>query len=244
MRRILCVTAHPDDEAAAFGGAVALYSRQGVHCRLVCLTAGEAARNRGGAVDNAALQALRRAELAHAAKLLGFARHDVWDLPDAHLAEADFYATVGRLVAVLRDERPHLVLTFGPEGSVTAHPDHALAGTFATAAFHFAAQQRPFPANDDAPAFQPRRLYYATAPAQPPGFPPVFLPPPDVALPVEAFLERKIQAFQCHTTQAPLFDRVEGFMRMTGGRELFHLAAGVPLPATGAVDDLWAGLDD
>ncbi len=244
MRRILCISAHPDDEAAAFGGSVSLYSAHGVHCRLVCLTAGEAARNRGGAADNAALQALRRAELAHSCKLLGFARHEVWDLPDAHLAEADFYTTVGRLVAVIRDYRPNLMLSFGPEGSVTGHPDHAMAGTFATAAFHYAAQQRPFPGTEDLPAFQVSRLLYSTAAFQPPDFPKLFLPPPDVAVPVAAWVERKIQAFRCHATQAPLFERVETFLRLAGGRELFHLAAGVPLPSTGAVDDLWAGLDE
>ncbi len=244
MRRILCVSAHPDDEAAAYGGSISLYSAQGVHCRLVCLSAGEAARNRGGAADNAALQSLRRAELAHSCKLLGFARHEVWDLPDAHLAEADFYAIVGRLVAVIRDHRPDLVLTFGPEGSVTGHPDHAMAGTLATAAFHFAAQQRPFPGTDEQPAFQASRLYYSTAVMQPPDFPKLFLPQPDVAVPVDQFLERKIQAFRCHSTQAPLFERVEKFLRLAGARELFHLASGIPLPAIGAVDDLWAGLEE
>jgi LmbE family N-acetylglucosaminyl deacetylase len=244
MRRILCVTAHPDDEAGVFGGTVAHYSGQGVPCRLICLSAGEAARNRGGAADAAALQAMRRAELAHSCKLLGFAQHEVWDLPDAHFAEADFYATVGRLVAVIRDYRPSILLSFGPEGSVTGHPDHAMAGTYATSAFHFAAQQRPFPASDDAPAFQIARHFYATAPWQPPEFPKLFLPQPDLAIPVEPFVERKIKAFQCHTSQAPLFERVEKFMRMAGGGELFHLASGVPLPDSGARIDLWAGLDE
>ncbi|HUX66357.1 MAG TPA: PIG-L family deacetylase [Terriglobales bacterium] len=241
MRRLLVVTAHPDDEAANFGGTVALYANQNVHCRLVCLTAGEAARNRGPARSNPELQALRRQELAASCRLLGFHQHEAWDLPDAHLPEAPFYPTVGRLVAVLRDYRPDVVLTMGPEGSVTAHPDHAMAGILATAAFHWAAHERYFPELDLHP-FQAARLLYATAPLQPPQFPPVWLPHPDLAMDVAPYLERKIAAFRCHLTQAPLFDRVEAFLRPFGALELFHLAAGAPLPEPLPATDLFAQL--
>jgi len=240
MAKILCITAHPDDEAANFGGSVGHYSGRGVECRLVCLTAGEAARNRGGAADNAALQAMRRAELAASCRLLGFHRHEVWDLPDAHLPEAPFYPAVSRLIGVIREYRPDLVLSMGPEGSVTAHPDHAMAGVIATAAFHWAAHARYAP--EAGTPFQPARLYYATAPLQPPQFPQVWLPHPDVAVDVAAYLDNKIAAFRCHLTQAPLFDRVEPFLRMAGGTELFHLAAGQPLPEGPLATDLFAGL--
>lgn len=237
-RRILCITAHPDDEAANFGGTVSHYASQGVHCRLVCLTAGEAARNRGGARDNAELQTLRRAELAASCSLLGFAEQEAWDLPDAHLPEAPFYATVGRLIGVIRAYRPDLVLSMGPEGSVTAHPDHAMAGVLATAAFHWAAQERFFPELGPAP-FQARRMFYSTAPAQPPQFPKVWLPRADAAIAVEPYVERKIEAFRCHRTQAPLLERVTPFLRAFGGHELFHLAAGEPLPAPPPAHDLF-----
>lgn len=239
MRRLLVVTAHPDDEAANFGGTVAVYSAQGVRCRLVCLTAGEAARNRGEARDAAELKQMRRRELDASCRLLGFAEHDVWDYPDAHLPEVAFHPAVGRLVGVLRAYRPELVLTMGPEGSVTAHPDHAMAGVLATAAFHWAAHDRYFP-ELGLPRFQAARLYYATAVMQPPQFPPVWLPHPDVSVDVAAHLDRKIQAFRCHHTQAPLFDLVEGFLRLAGGQERFHLAAGAPLPDSGPVSDLFA----
>lgn len=240
VKKILCVTAHPDDEAANFGGTISHYSSRGVECRLICLTAGEAARNRGTARTNAELQGLRRAELAASCRLLGFSQHEVWDLPDARLPESAFYPTVGRLAAMLREFRPDLVLCMGPEGSATAHPDHAMSGILTTAAFHWAGLERYFPEQKLAP-HSAQRLYYSTAAAQPPGFPRVWLPQPDVAVPVEEYLERKIAAFRCHATQSPLFDRVEGFLRLAGGRELFHLAAGQPLPEQGGVDDLFAG---
>lgn len=239
-KKILCVTAHPDDEAAAFAGTVSHYSALGVECRLICLTAGEAARNRGTARSNSELQTLRRAELAASCRLLGFAEHEVWDLPDAHLPESPFYPAVGRLIAKVREFRPDLVLCMGPEGSATAHPDHAMSGILATAAFHWAGLERYFP-EQKLPPHAAKRLFYSTAPVQPPQFPRVWLPHPDISIPVEEFLERKIAAFRCHATQAPLFDRVEEFLRLAGGRELFHLAAGLPLPPDGPLDDLFAG---
>jgi hypothetical protein len=58
---------------------------------------------------------------------------------------------------------------------------------------------------------------------------------------VGEFLERKLQAFALHRTQAPLLERVSAFMRLAGHQEMFHLAAGKPLNS-GAADDLWAGI--
>lgn len=240
-RKILCVTAHPDDEAANFGGTVSRSSGEGVECKLICLTAGEAARNRGEAKDSAELKALRRDELAASCRLLGFAEHEVWDLGDAHLPEAPFYYAAGRLVAAIRRYRPDLILTMGPEGSVTAHPDHGMAGTLATTAFHWAARDRFYPEQGLEP-HRTARLYYATAAAQPPQFPAVWLPFPDVSIEVAEFVERKLEAFRLHRTQGPLFERVAAFLRQFGEHELFHLAAGAPLPDTGFMDSLWVGL--
>jgi len=235
MSRILCVTAHPDDEAANFGGTVARYAEQGIPTHLVCLTGGEAARNRGGAADNAALMAMRRKELAASCAILGFASHEVWEYSDAGLPQAPFYEMVGRLAEVIRRRRPEILLSMGPEGSVTAHPDHAMAGVVATAAFHWAAHERYFPEHGLAP-HQAQRLWYSTSPAQPPGFPPVWLPKPDVAIGAQAYLERKIAAFRSHASQEPLFDRVEQVLRLSGGIEMFHLAAGEAME--GASNDL------
>ncbi|MGH9480865.1 MAG: PIG-L deacetylase family protein [Terriglobales bacterium] len=239
MLSLLVVTAHPDDEAANFGGTVSVYASQGVECRLLCLTAGEAARNRGNARDGEELKRLRRQELAASCELLGFAGHEVWDLPDAHLPEASFFPTVVRMIGLIRGFRPELVLSLGPEGSATGHPDHAMAGVLATAAFHWAGQER-YITQPALPPYQARRLFYGTVAHQPPGFPPVMLPEPQIEMEVAPYLERKIAAFRCHATQSPLFARVEVFLRLAGGRELFHLAAGVPLPE--GATDLFAGL--
>src|SRR4051794_31771239 len=138
MLRLLCVTAHPDDEAGGFGGALALYHARGVETSVICLTPGQAARNRGGAKNDAELSAMRREEFARACKILNVTRGEVLDYPDAALDRQDFHAVSGALVQRIREQRPHVVLAMGTEGAITAHPDHTMATLFATAAFRWA----------------------------------------------------------------------------------------------------------
>ena len=47
----MCVTAHPDDECFAFGGALALAAEQGVETYVICFTDGQAASHRGDAAS-------------------------------------------------------------------------------------------------------------------------------------------------------------------------------------------------
>src|SRR5271169_1680195 len=77
MRKLLCITAHPDDEAGAFGGTLLLYHERGVETVVVCMTAGTAARNRGTARTNEELAELRRAEFAASCKMLGVTHGEV-----------------------------------------------------------------------------------------------------------------------------------------------------------------------
>ena len=47
----------------------------------------------------------------------------------------------------MRQIRPHVVLTFGPDGGLTGHVDHAMAGMFATMAFEWAGRPIAIPSN-------------------------------------------------------------------------------------------------
>src|SRR5271167_2120451 len=115
MLRLLCVTAHPDDEAGAFGGTLLFYRERGVETSVVCITAGTAARNRGTARSDEELAALRRAEFAASCKLLKVSQYEVLDYPDGKLNRTDLYQVVGDLTQRMRHIRPHVVLTFGPD---------------------------------------------------------------------------------------------------------------------------------
>src|SRR5277367_2585388 len=98
----MCLTAHPDDECGAFGGALMLAHRRGVETSVVCLTEGRAASHRGVALNDDQLANLRRQEFAAALQVLGVAHGEVLDYPDGGLAAQDFNSVTTVLVERIR----------------------------------------------------------------------------------------------------------------------------------------------
>jgi LmbE family N-acetylglucosaminyl deacetylase len=227
VRRLLCVTAHPDDEAGGFGGSLLRYRLSGVETYVICLTPGQAATNRGGATSSEELAAMRRQEFAVSCELLKITCGEVLDYPDGALERVDFRTVVAELTARIRRIRPQVILTFGPEGAITGHTDHAMASLFATMAFHSAPRTDRFPEqlSDGATPHRPQKLYYATALFTLPDRQPVSLAPATAIIDIAEHVETKIRAFRSHTSQAPLFPRFDAAVRARGQSEFFHLAA-------------------
>lgn len=119
-RRLLAITAHPDDEAIAMGGTLARYADAGVAIQLLCMTGGEAAT--GSQLTPATLRSRRTADLHSSAQILRVGRVTVLDWEDGTLHPDDAHAvsTLGRLMAGFQ---PHVTITFGPDG-ITGHRDH------------------------------------------------------------------------------------------------------------------------
>ncbi|HSE48467.1 MAG TPA: PIG-L family deacetylase [Terriglobales bacterium] len=227
MFRLLCVTAHPDDEAGSFGGTLLIYAERGVQTYVTCLTPGQAARNRGGARSDDELAALRRNEFAAACAILKVHDGEVLGYRDAGLDRENFLEVVGTLVRRIRTVKPHIVLCQGTEGVITAHPDHSMASLFASAAYHWAGRSNRFTDQLEsglAPHYA-QKLYYSTAPSSLPDYPhPVALAPITTAIQIGRHLETKIRAFAAHTSQNPLLERYEKTVRARGQVEYYHLA--------------------
>jgi len=244
MLKLLCVTAHPDDEAGCFGGVLAKYSEAGVACSVVCLTAGERAANRGGAADDEALKAMRRVEFAHSCHHLGVTHCEVLNYADGGLTRADFFEVTGKLVHSIRSFRPHVVLSFGADGYVTAHPDHGMAGLFTSAAFQWAARKTSYPEQllHGLTPWQAKKLYYVTAEFTLAERPPVSPAPVTARIAISPYLNRKNEAFARHTSQAPLQPIFEHAQEQAGIYELFHLVATSEVTAMEMEHDLFAGI--
>jgi LmbE family N-acetylglucosaminyl deacetylase len=127
----------------------------------------------------------------------------------------------------VREIKPDIILTMGPEGAITGHPDHSMASIIATMAFHWAARSDRYPEqlSDGLAPHRARKLYYHTASFVLPNRPPVSLPPCTATIDVSLHIERKIAASREHATQAPLMELFAKTMRKFGGKELYHLAA-------------------
>jgi LmbE family N-acetylglucosaminyl deacetylase len=244
MMRLLGITAHPDDEAGAFGGSLLLYHARGIETFVVCLTPGQAATHRGHAQSDEELAAVRRSEFAASCKMLHVTEAQILNYPDGALDRMDFYSVVGDLTQRIRTIKPHLIVTMGSEGAITGHPDHSMAAIFATMAFHWAARKDRYPEqlHEDMAPHQAQKLYYATAPFMLPDRPPVSPPPSTATIDIGPFVEEKIRAFQAHTTQAPLWGPFAKVMRRFGGKELFHLAAANKPTVMEMETDLLAGI--
>jgi len=246
MLRLLCVTAHPDDEAGNFGGTLALYHERGAETYVVCLTPGQAATHRGGARTDQELVTLRRKEFAASCEVLKVTQAEVLDYADAQLPRTDFYTVVADLTRRIRRIRPHVLLTYGPDGGITGHPDHAMAGIFATMAFEWAGRTNRF-AEHFEEGLSPHRvqkLYYSAATFVLPNRQPCSPSPITTKIEIGPFLERKVRAFECHMSQAPLFPIFRNTLSQRGNLEMFHLAATTVPREMEFETDLFAGVVD
>lgn len=173
---LLTVHAHPDDEASKGAGTVARYDAEAVRCVLVTCTGGEAGDILNPAMDRPGvremLPQIRREELKHAAAIIGYedvVRLDYKDsgMPDTPhnddpgcFAQADFREAVGRLVTVIRRERPQVIVTYSDDQRGYPHPDHLRVHDVSVHAFDVADDPEAFPWAG--PPWRPLKLYYTT----------------------------------------------------------------------------------
>jgi LmbE family N-acetylglucosaminyl deacetylase len=135
--RLAAVFAHPDDDTYGLGGILAIDGGS-VDYTLIVATSGEA-----GVISDASLATkenlaqVREAEEREALEVLGVKDASVHFLryPDGGLKDVPRDELIDRIAAALGSVRPHLVVTFGPEG-ITKHDDHITVGQAATEAFH------------------------------------------------------------------------------------------------------------
>lgn len=241
-RSLAAVFAHPDDETFSIAGTIATLARAGVRCTLFCATDGDAGRASGIAVaSREELGRIRRAELLAATQLVGFASVVTTGYADGQLAAVDADELTERVVRFLRESRPDVVVTFGPEGAPNAHRDHRAISRAATAAFFLAGLPTAFAEQlgaDGLVPHAPARLFYVTWPTPAPGERSPRGLPPSVKVDVRSALDVKRAAFAEHRTQ---HDHLPEFERLgLTSEEWLALASGTPLPPDAR--DPFAGL--
>lgn len=122
--RMLGVFAHPDDESFCAGGTFAKYAQQGAEIKVIAATPGDAGQIRDAKVaTRRTLGAARREELEHACQQLGVQHVECWNYRDGTLNTINQEDLTGDIVRAIRKFRPHIVITFGPDGGY-GHPDH------------------------------------------------------------------------------------------------------------------------
>jgi N-acetyl-1-D-myo-inositol-2-amino-2-deoxy-alpha-D-glucopyranoside deacetylase len=296
-RRLLLVHAHPDDETIGNGATMASYADQGAQVTLVTCTAGELGEVRVPELAHLAsdrdggLGEHRREELAEAMKILGVSDHRflggfgrfhdsgmAWHadghavaadvVPDNAFWNADLTEAADELVAILREVRPHVLVTYDEFGGY-GHPDHIQAHRVAMYGAQLAAVTSYKPDLGE-PHDVPKIYWGAMSEGRvrdnlrrlraagdtetfkgmdPDGDLPRFVTPDElIAARIDgsALVERKLEALAAHRSQ------VEGEEFFSGGEsthafwsdEYYRLAKGEPGPVgeDGLETDLFAGL--
>lgn len=172
--RVLAVYAHPDDESFMGGGTLAESAARGFQVTLVCATRGEVGEiSDPSLATRDTLPKVREAELRASSVALGIGEPRFLGYRDSGmdgtpenddprcLYQASSDEVTYRLVALMRELKPHVVITFEPNG-VYGHPDHIAISRYTTAAYDACSDPAVFP--DAGPAWQPQCLFYSALP--------------------------------------------------------------------------------
>ncbi len=273
---LLAIFAHPDDESYGAGGVMALAAAAGNKVWVLCATNGDQGGRPGEVgVDHSLDPEIRRAELACACGALGIAEPfflgyrdsgmEGWGAPEGSLSRAPQDEVVERMLAVIRQLRPAVIVTFDP-GGVYGHPDHTTCSATATAAYRRAAAEPGGPvalyhqalprsrvAGMRAAMEEERRRSGDDTPPseddlrQQEAFEKLARPDEEITtvVPIASVLQRKVAALACHDSQmrGRRWDDPETrsqLERMFGTETFVRVD---PPPQPGEKEDRLAGLD-
>jgi mycothiol S-conjugate amidase len=171
---LLQVHAHPDDESSKGAGTVARYQAEGIRSVLVCCTGGEEGDILNPALDlpdvRERLPEVRREELAVATKIIGYDEvvmlgYRDSGMPDSEanarpdaFANAPLDESVGRLVEIIRREKPQVIVTYSDDQQGYPHPDHLMVHDISLPAFDAAGDPDAYP--DLGEPWVVSKLYY------------------------------------------------------------------------------------
>ncbi|MCW2844677.1 MAG: mshB 1, partial [Nocardioides sp.] len=298
-QRLLLVHAHPDDESIGNGATMARYVAEGRGVTLVTCTAGEMGEILVPELEHLAadredgLGAHRRGELELAMKELGVTDHRFlggfgayrdsgmkWH-EDGHAVaadevhenafwHADLTAAADRLVEVIREVRPQVLVTYDQFGGY-GHPDHIQAHRVAMYAAQLAAV--PSYRRDLGAPWEIAKIYWTAMSESrmraslralrdagdsttfegmdPDGPLPHFITPDEnLAAVVEAsdYVDRKMAALAAHATQittdGPFFALSNSLGNVAWGSEFYRIVKGPQgeLNEDGLETDLFSGL--
>jgi N-acetyl-1-D-myo-inositol-2-amino-2-deoxy-alpha-D-glucopyranoside deacetylase len=276
---LLLVHAHPDDESIHTGATMARYAAEGVPVTLVTCTLGElgevipAGLRQLAADQEDRLGPYRIGELAAACAALGVTDHRFLGRPgrwrDSGMMglpsnadprcfwQADLDQAAAELVAVLREVRPRVMISYDDNGFY-GHPDHIQAHRVAWRAFQLAgaacgvaklyATALPRSVLASAIRLTGTAAGLGAGPAPPPGFTeaaaldelPFGVPDEQVTTEIDGsgYLAAKTAAMRAHATQIavhkPFFALSNGVGQRILGLEYYTLLAGPlgePAPA-------------
>ena len=224
-RRILIMTAHPDDADIWVGGTSARWVDEGHDVHSVFFTRGDKGHG-DPAMTPERVAALREAEQRAAAAILGVPRLTFLDFADGELAWSG-PALAEAATRLVRQERPDTVVTHDPYTGAPGyrepqlHPDHRAVGLAVVEACYFRAP---------GPLYYPEHRVAGLEPHRPREILLIMSDHVDHVVDIATTFERKVQTVRAHASQFGHRADLEGFLRglaaRAGAGSGVHLAEG------------------
>lgn len=181
---LMTIHAHPDDEASKGAPTVARYFAEGVRTVLVCCTGGEEGdlqnpllrepgqpfHGKTPEEERELIAQIRPGELQRSTEAIGFSSVHMLGYRDSGMAGsdsnlhpdcfhmADIDEATGRLVALIRAEKPQVILTYNDDQRGYPHPDHLRVHDISVLAFERAGDPTWYP--EHGAPWQPSKMYY------------------------------------------------------------------------------------
>lgn len=212
MKSLVCVFAHPDDEAMGPGGTVAKYAATR-DVFLLCATFGN---NKQRSREN--LVEVRKRELLESAKILGVKKVDFLGFDDGELNNNLYHDLAKKIEAKVRKYRPDTLMTFETTG-ITGHLDHiavSLTTSFVFSKLSFVKNLLYF-CVDKKTAENFARDYF------------VFVPPGHMraevheCIDISSEFEQKVKAIQAHKSQQKDVDKIIDLLEKTNKTSEYFL---------------------
>ncbi len=186
-RRVLVVAAHPDDPEFGCAGSVARWAAEGHEIHYVLLTSGDNGYRDPG-LHPGQVAATRESEQRDAASVLGVRSVRFLRYPDGMLEYTMDLRR--RLCGIVRQVRPHTLVTIDPWRRYQLHPDHRVAGLAAIDGVRAAWGWNTFP--EQLAELSPWRLKEILL---------FWTDSPDYWVDVTDYMERRLEALWRHASQ-------------------------------------------
>jgi LmbE family N-acetylglucosaminyl deacetylase len=211
---------------------------------VVIATSGQAGQAAGLASTPEELGRVREREALEAARFLGIERVHLFGYTDGRLDEVDETEIVERVVRLIREERPDVAVTFGPEGAGNEHRDHKRISHVAAVAVSEAGDREAFPEQISAglaPHFV-KKFYYMTGRGNPWRRMAEEFMPVTTVIDITDFVATKLEAFKLHRSQRQWTTKLEEWIEVNHNTEVYHLASSTVAGLPEIETDLFDGL--
>ena len=207
IKRVMVVTAHPDDSEFGAGGTVAKLTREGktvIYCILTNGNKGSSDRS----MTPERLVTIREEEQKNAARVLGVDTVDFLGFPDCELENTRESRMA--VTAAIRRNKPDLIICQNPNRTKNlggSHRDHRVAAGIALdCVYPLARDHMAFP-ELMAQGLEPHRVKEVHM---------MWWDDPEVVVDITDTMDLKIKALQCHVSQLPDFAGMEKRVRDRG----------------------------